>query len=48
MPLAFENLEANEKIKFSNAYKLINSAKYSKVAGSKCNKISIIFDKIGF
>jgi hypothetical protein len=29
-------------------YKLIYSAKYSKVAGNKSNKTSIIFDKIGF
>lgn len=41
-------MEANEKTKLYNVYKLIYSAKYSKVAGNKSNKTSIIFDKIGF
>ena len=41
-------MEANEKIKLYSVYKLIYSAKYSKVAGNKGNKISKIFDKIGF
>jgi hypothetical protein len=36
------------KIKLCNVYKLIYFAKYSKVAGNKSNKTSIIFDRIGF